>query len=105
MTKDQAEQYEKAILELIDQRGSFTRSDLQAAVAALVKNIAGTRPENTPKVRLETRSELNRLIEKVKGKLESERIDFRDYDKAIECLKKTVAPKVCIRVYRNYINC
>ena len=48
--------------------------------------------------------ELQDIIDKVKSKLEAENIDLEDYDNAIQCLQKTVNPKLCIRVYEEYIN-
>ena len=47
--------------------------------------------------------ELQDQIDKVKGKLEAEGISITDYYNAIECLKQTVAPKFCIRIYEEYI--
>jgi len=43
-------------------------------------------------------------INKVKAKLEEEGIAFDDYDKAIKCLSRTVAPVFCIRIYEEFIN-
>ena len=48
--------------------------------------------------------ELQGLINKVKSKLKVEGININDYDKCIACLKKTVAPKICIQIYEEYIN-
>lgn len=47
---------------------------------------------------------LQNLIDKVRSKLEAENIDIEDYDACIKCLSRTVAPKVCIEIYENYIN-
>lgn len=43
------------------------------------------------------------LIEKVRGKLQAEGIEIENYDKAIECLSKTVSPKLCIDIYEKYL--
>jgi hypothetical protein len=48
--------------------------------------------------------ELARLIEKVKSKLRAENIEYEDYDNAIKCLKKCVAPNICIQIYEQFIN-
>jgi hypothetical protein len=48
-----------------------------------------------------TRAE--QLIEQVKAKLEVEGIDIQDYNKAIECLKRTVSPNLCVEIYECYI--
>ena len=55
-------------------------------------------------MKTERGGELQRLVEKVLGKLEAEKIDVEDYDKAVECLSKCVAPNLCIEIYENYIN-
>lgn len=43
-------------------------------------------------------------IDQVKSKLEEEGIAFSDYDNAIKCLSRCVAPVFCINIYENYIN-
>ena len=48
--------------------------------------------------------ELQHLIDKVKDKLEAEEINLYDYDRAIACLNKCVAPNICIDIYNQYIN-
>ena len=47
---------------------------------------------------------LQKMIDKVKSKLQAENVDFSDYDKAIGVLSKTVSPVLCIRIYEEYIN-
>ena len=51
-----------------------------------------------------TSTRLQELIDMVKAKLEVEGVDAQDYGKSIECLKKCIAPKVCIEIYEQYIN-
>ena len=47
---------------------------------------------------------LQEQIDKVKSKLDECGIEYDDYDAAIECLSKTVAPVYCIRIYEEFIN-
>lgn len=46
---------------------------------------------------------LQKYIYQVKGKLQAEGINYNDYNKAIQCLARTVAPNICIAVYKDYI--
>ena len=53
---------------------------------------------------MESAERLYKVIKAIKRKLASENIDIADYDKAIECLSKCVAPNFCIEIYEKYIN-
>jgi len=47
--------------------------------------------------------DLRKSIKRVKAKLKAEGIDLNDCAKAIKCLKRTVAPVFCVRIYKEYI--
>jgi hypothetical protein len=47
--------------------------------------------------------DLNILIEKVKKKLVFEGIRLNQSRKAVRCLRQCVAPRMCVMVYKKYL--